>query len=75
MGYMKVTLDIDESKLPFFMELVKSLKFIKTDIDSDFELSETQQKIIGDRLDAIEADPSRLSKMDDFLKEMDELLG
>ena len=72
---MKVTLDIEESKLPFFMELVKSLNFIKSDAESDFELTEFQQKIIGERLDAIESDSSRLSKMDEFLKEMDELLG
>ena len=46
---MKITLDIPENKYQFFLELVKSLNFIKVD-ENDFVVPEWQKKIVRDRI-------------------------
>ena len=75
---MKVTIDIENSKVDQFLNYLKqnNIQWSKgTEEVLDDELSDAQVKIIEERLDAIEKDPSRLSPMSDFIQEMDRSLA
>ncbi len=47
--YMKITLNIKNNKLPFFLELVKNFDFITIE-ESDEFISEEQKKIVFKRM-------------------------
>ena len=62
---MKVTIDIWENKIHFFMELLKSLDFIKSEPELEEGLSETHKAILSERMNKSTNDPSRLVALDD----------
>jgi hypothetical protein len=57
---MKLTLNIQESKLAFFLELIRNFDFIQVDISENIELSEEHITILEERLAAYEAQPDNL---------------
>lgn len=73
---MKITVDIEDAKVPIFMELLNNLDpieigFVTSDLDD--ELSDEHKKILSERLTAIEKDPSRLIPLDKVLKDLREV--
>ncbi|MFO7668977.1 MAG: hypothetical protein R6W31_04900 [Bacteroidales bacterium] len=67
----QVVLNIPDNKYPFFMELVKSLGFVK--VSSEPKLSKKQQKFVDDTKKSLEQVEQHL-KGDIKLKSADRLL-
>lgn len=57
---MRLTLDIQEDKLAFFLELIRNFSFIKLDEADKLLLSEELLAIVEERLAAYEADPDNV---------------
>lgn len=47
---MKVTLDIEESKAPFLIELLEQLNYVSIVQDENFEVPEWHKQIVMDRV-------------------------
>lgn len=47
---MKVTLDIDDSKAAFLLELLSSLDYVTIDTDTQFEVPEWHKEIVRQRI-------------------------
>ncbi len=45
----RITIDIDEDKLPFFEQLMKQLRFVKI-ANQDFDISESDKKKVLSRI-------------------------
>jgi len=45
----RITIDIDEDKLPFFEQLMKQLRFVKI-ANQDFDISEADKKKVLSRI-------------------------
>jgi hypothetical protein len=56
----QVVLDVPDNKWNFFLELVKSLRFIKLHGDEDAVIPEEHKKIVRERM--------RTAKKDDFVE-------
>ena len=54
----RITLDIIENKLDFFMELIENLEFVK--VSSEYKVPMEQQDIVMERLDDITKNPKNL---------------
>ncbi len=71
---MKITLDIQESKLAFFLELIKNFSFVKLVKMPETEgLSTVHKAILDERLSAIEANPDSLLDWDEFETELEKM--
>ena len=56
---MKVTLDIEESKAPFLLELLNSLDYVTIDGNENFEVPEWHKEIVMNRI--------KTSKPEDYI--------
>lgn len=65
---MKVTLNIDDSKAAFLLELLGSLDYVTIDTDEQMEVPEWHKKIVMDRVN----DPNaKFTEAEDFFKKLD----
>ncbi|MFK7806356.1 MAG: addiction module protein [Saprospiraceae bacterium] len=74
---MKITINIKDNKVGFFLELLQSFDFItieKADSEST-ELSEEHKKILNERLANYKSDPENLLDWDDVRKDLNEGLS
>ena len=71
---MKITLEIQESKLTFFLELIKNFSFVKVVKAPEVEgLSTPHKTILDERLSALEANPESLLDWDEFQSELEKM--
>ncbi|MBW8324865.1 MAG: addiction module protein [Prolixibacteraceae bacterium] len=62
----QITVTIPDNKESLFVELLKSISFVKgIETIEDFEIPEEQKQIVRRRTKASEADPSRLLNWDE----------
>ena len=62
----QITVIIPDNKESLFVELLKSISFVKgIETIEDFEIPEEQKQIVRRRTKASEADPSRLLNWDE----------
>ena len=54
---MKLTLDIQEEKIPFFLELIRNFNFVQVDAADKLVLTDEHLAILEERLEAYEAAP------------------
>jgi hypothetical protein len=64
----RITLDIIENKLDFFMELIENLEFVK--VSSEYKVPMEQQDIVMERLDDITKNPKNLLAWDDVKEDI-----
>ena len=72
---MKITINIKDSKVGFFLELLQSFDFVsieKAQAIEDTELSEEHKKILDQRLANYKSDPTNLLNWDDVKKNIEE---
>ena len=67
---MKITVNIEEDKLDFFLELMNHLDFVKIESVQGIELSDEQKDILDRRLKYLENNPDDVVDWKDFKKEM-----
>ncbi|MCF8244268.1 MAG: addiction module protein [Saprospiraceae bacterium] len=70
---MKITLDIQESKLAFFLELIKNFSFVKVVKTSEEGMSAAHKSIIDERLAALDANPDNMQDWDEFQTELEKM--
>ena len=70
---MKITLDIQDSKLAFFLELIKNFSFVKVVKKSEEGMSPAHKSIIDERLAALDANPESLQDWDEFQTELEKM--
>lgn len=71
---MKITLEIQETKLAFFLELIKNFSFVKVVKTPETEgLSPVHKSILDERLSAMEANPGSLLDWDEFETELEKM--
>jgi len=71
---MKITINIKDNKVGFFLELLQSFDFIsieKADTENA-ELSDEHKKILDERLANYKSDPDNLLDWDDVKKDLEE---
>lgn len=59
----QITLNIQDNKFPFFVELIESMDFV--DIQEDFDIPDEHKKIVMERMKMSEENPERLLDWDD----------
>jgi hypothetical protein len=57
---MKITLDIKEDKLAFFLELLRNFEFVKVDKSDMLKLTQAHFDILEDRIDIYESQPDNV---------------
>ncbi len=62
---MKITLDIEESKVDFFLELLHNFDFVQVEISDNSQVSKEHLDILEERLAAYEANPGHLLAWED----------
>ena len=71
---MKIILEIQESKLAFFLELIKNFSFVKLVKAQDMEgLSPAHKSILDERLGVLKTNPESLQDWDDFKVELENM--
>ena len=70
---MKITLDIQDSKLAFFLELLKNFSFVKVMKTNEEGLSTAHKSIIDERLAALDANPEMLQDWNEFQTELENM--
>jgi hypothetical protein len=68
----QIVLNIKESKIPFFMELIKNFEFIKIaneEVDTKQEIAENLKKGLSD-IKLIKKGKIKTSSLDSFLNEL-----
>lgn len=74
LAIMKITLDIQESKLAFFLELIKNFSFVKLVKESEVEaLSPAHKSILDERLSALETNSESLLDWDEVQAELEQM--
>ena len=69
---MKLTIDINEQKVDFFLELIRSFDFITVVADdTNGELSEAHKAILSKRLAIYQENPERLIPWEDVQKSIE----
>ena len=71
---MKITINIKDNKVGFFLELLQSFDFIsieRTD-EENANLSEAHKKLLDERLANYQSDPDNLLDWDDVKKDLEE---
>lgn len=63
---MKITLDIQESKVDFFLELLHNFDFVQVEISDNSQVSKEHLDILEERLAAYEANPGHLQAWEDL---------
>lgn len=62
----QIAVTIPDNKESLFIELLKSISFVKgIETIEDFEIPEEQKQIVRQRIEASETDPSRLLNWDE----------
>ena len=59
----QITLNIQEDKYPFFIELIKSLDFVQ--VQGDFFVSDEKKEIVRERIKMSDKHPDRLLDWDE----------
>ena len=62
---MKIILNIEESKVDFFLELLHNFDFVQVEISDNSQLSKEHLDILEERLAAYEANPGHLLAWED----------
>jgi hypothetical protein len=57
---MKITLDIKEDKLAFFLELLRNFEFVKVDKSDILKLTQAHLDILEERIDIYESQPDNV---------------
>ena len=71
---MKITLEIQDAKLAFFLELIKNFSFVKLVKTPETNgLSPAHKSILDERLAAVEANPESLLDWDEFEAELEKM--
>jgi hypothetical protein len=71
---MKITLEIQDAKLAFFLELIKNFSFVKLVKTPEVDgLSPAHKSILAERLSALEANPDSLLDWNEFETELEKL--
>ena len=69
------TVYVPENKVPFFKELVNSLRFkVKEGKTEDIELSEAHQAILDERLENYKNNPDSYMDWEDVQKDIEKIL-
>ena len=74
---MKITVNINESKIAFFIELLQNLDFVTIESAQEAdgaELSDEHKAILDKRLASYRSDPNNLIDWEDFKDEMNQKL-
>lgn len=58
----QLTLNIEDNKYPFFLELLESMDFVR--VQEEFDVSEEHKQMVRNRLKEIENKPERLLDWD-----------
>ncbi len=58
----QITLNIQDNKFPFFVELIESMDFVN--IQEDFDIPEEHKKIVMERMKKSKENPERLLDWD-----------
>jgi hypothetical protein len=67
----QIAVTIPDNKESLFIELLKSISFVKgIETIEDFEIPEEQKQIVRQRIKASETDPSRLLKWDEVKRKI-----
>jgi hypothetical protein len=70
---MKITINIKDNKVGFFLELLQSFDFISIEKTEDnTEISVEHKKILDERLANYKSDPDNLLDWDDVKKDIEE---
>jgi hypothetical protein len=69
---MKITLDIPDDNIEFFLELIKKLNLSVVDNQLGLNIPEWHKKIIDERLLWAKQNPDKLLNWEDVLKDLDE---
>lgn len=62
---MKITLNIDEDRLDFFLELIRNFEFVDVDISENPAFLKEHLLILEERLAAYESQPDNLISWED----------
>lgn len=62
---MKMTINIQESKLAFFLELLQNFDFVQVDTSENLEISKEHIAILEERLASYKAQPDTLLAWED----------
>lgn len=62
---MKIILNIEESKVDFFLELLHNFDFVQVEINDNSQLSKEHLDILEERLAGYEANPGHLLAWED----------
>jgi len=69
------TVYVPENKVPFFMELARSLRFkVKEGKTEDIELSEAHKAILDERLENYKNNPASYQDWEDVQKDIEKIL-
>jgi hypothetical protein len=69
------TVYVPENKVPFFMELVNSLRFkVKEGKTEEIELSEAHKAILDERLENYKNNPNSYKDWEDVQKDIEKIL-
>jgi putative addiction module component (TIGR02574 family) len=70
---MKITINIKDNKVGFFIELLQSFDFISIEKTEDnTEISDAHKKILDERLANYKSDPDNLLDWEDVKKDIEE---
>lgn len=70
---MKITININDNKVGFFLELLQSFDFISIEkTEDDTEISDVHKKILDERLANYKSDPDNLLDWNDVKKDIEE---
>lgn len=71
---MKITVNIEDDKLGFFLELLNHFDFIEIESVQNFELSDKHKDILDKRLEGFEDDSNDAISWEKFKEEMNDKL-
>jgi hypothetical protein len=63
--FMKITLNIEEDRLDFFLELIRNFEFVEVDIPENAAFLKEHLLILEERLAAYESQPDNLVSWED----------
>lgn len=68
---MKITLNIEEDRLDFFLELIRNFEFVEVDISENSPFLKEHLLILEERLAAYELHPDNLISWEDVKKSIE----
>lgn len=68
---MKITLNVPDDKVMFFLDLIEKLNFSVVDNQLELDLQEWHKEIIRERLQWVKKNPDSLLNWEDVKKDLD----